>query len=66
MAVSHSLPAPVELTGRPAPGQAFARPPRTYLGEVVSRLRHNRTAMVGIGFITLLVVMAIATPWIAP
>src|SRR5882762_8107307 len=66
MAVSHSLQAPVDLVTPAAPGRAFARPPRTYLGEVISRLSRNRTAMVGIGFITLLIALAIATPWIAP
>ena len=66
MAVSHSLPAPVGFAAPQAPSRALARLPRTYLGEVVSRLRRNRTAMVGIGFITLLIVLAIATPWIAP
>src|SRR5712692_5791781 len=66
MAVSHSLPAPVGFAAPQAPSRALARPPRTYLGEVVSRLRRNRTAMVGIGFITLLIALAIATPWIAP
>ena len=66
MAVSHSLPAPVDFAAPDVPSRAFARPPRTYLGEVVSRLRRNRTAMVGIGFIILLIALAIATPWIAP
>jgi oligopeptide transport system permease protein len=66
MAVSHSLPVPVELAAPQAPSRALARPPRTYLGEVVARLRRNRVAMVGLGFITLLIAMAIATPWIAP
>ena len=66
MAVSHSVPAPVDFAAPQAPSSPFARPPRTYLGEVITRLRRNRTAMVGIGFITLLIVLAIATPWIAP
>src|SRR5207237_10493750 len=66
MAVSHSLPAPIDVTASLAPSGVFSRPPRTYLGEVVSRLRRNRTAMVGLGFIALLIVMAIATPLIAP
>jgi ABC-type dipeptide/oligopeptide/nickel transport system permease subunit len=66
MAISHSVPASVDLAAPQAPSSLFARPPRTYLGEVISRLRRNRTAMVGIGFITLLIVLAIATPWIAP
>ena len=34
--------------------------------EVFTRLRRNRIALLGIGFITLLMMMAIATPWIAP
>lgn len=46
--------------------RVLARPPRTYLSEVVSRLRRNRTAMVGVGFIILLIAMGITTPWIAP
>jgi oligopeptide transport system permease protein len=66
MAVSHSLPAPVNLVGPQASIRALARPPRTYLSEVFSRLRRNRTAMVGVGFITLLIALAITTPWIAP
>ena len=66
MAVSHSLPAPVDVIAPRALSRAFARPPRTYLREVVSRLRRNRTAMVGVGFISVLIAMAIATPWIAP
>jgi oligopeptide transport system permease protein len=66
MAVSQSLPASVDALAAPAPGRALSRPPRTYLGEVVGRLRRNRTAMAGLFFITLLVLMAITTPWIAP
>src|SRR5260370_28554168 len=66
MAVSHTVPAPVDFAAPQAPSSPFARPPRTYLVEVISRLRRNRTAMVGIGFIMLLIVLAIATPWIAP
>jgi oligopeptide transport system permease protein len=66
MAVSQSVPAPVNVVVPGAPGRVLARPPRTYLGEVVSRLRRNRTAMVGLFFITVLMVMAITTPWIAP
>src|SRR5260370_27837325 len=66
MAVSHTVPAPVDFAAPQAPSSPFARPPRTYLVEVISRLRRNRTAMVGIGFITLLIALAIATPWIAP
>jgi oligopeptide transport system permease protein len=66
MAVSQSLPAPVDVVAPRAVGRSLARPPRTYLGEVVGRLRRNRTAMVGIGFIMLLIAMAITTPWIAP
>ena len=50
MAVSHSVPAPVDFAAPQAPSSPFARPPRTYLGEVITRLRRNRTAMVGIGF----------------
>jgi len=66
LAVSHSLPAPIGVVEPQAPTQAFSRPPRTYLREVFARLQRNRVAMVGIGFITLLIVMAIATPVIAP
>lgn len=66
MAVSHSLPAPVGLATPGAASRVLSRPPRTYLREVISRLRRNRTATVGIGFIVLLIAMAIATPWIAP
>src|SRR5579859_1459567 len=66
MAISHSLPASVDVVAPGVPGRAFARPPRTYLGEVVSRLRRNRTAMVGLVFVTVLMLMAITTPWIAP
>ncbi|MGI9145315.1 MAG: ABC transporter permease [Chloroflexota bacterium] len=66
MAVSHSLPAPVGIALPEAPGRALSRPPRTYLGEVVSRLRRNRTALLGIAFIGSLIILAIATPWIAP
>src|SRR5438445_1527922 len=66
MAVSHSLPAPIDLAAAQVPNRALLRPPRTYLREVLSRLRRNRTAMVGIGFITVLIALAIATPWLAP
>lgn len=66
MAVSHSLPAPVGFTAPQAPNQALSRPPRTYLREVITRLRRNHFAVLGIGFITLLVALALATPWIAP
>src|SRR5438105_8292738 len=66
MAVSQSLPAGVDFTAPGAPSRALSRPPRTYLGEVISRLRRNRTAMLGTGFISLLIGLAIATPWIAP
>jgi oligopeptide transport system permease protein len=66
MAVSHTVPASVEVVGPRAPSRALARPPRTYLREVVGRLSRNRTALVGIGFITLLIGMAILTPLIAP
>jgi len=66
MAVSHSLQAGVELASPRLSSPAFAQPPRTYLREVVARLARNRTALVGIGFIVLLIVMAILTPWIAP
>lgn len=66
MAVSQSVPAPVNVVAQGAPGRVLSRPPRTYLGEVVVRLRRNRTAMIGLFFIALLIVMAITTPWIAP
>jgi oligopeptide transport system permease protein len=66
MAVSRTLPAPVGLTPSGAAAQALARPPRTYLREVASRLSRNRTAMAGLGFIALLVLLAVATPWLAP
>src|SRR5436190_20823644 len=66
MAVSHSLPAPMRVATPEAHTRALSRPPRTYLGEVVSRLRQNRTALVVVTFIALLIGMAIATPWIAP
>lgn len=66
MAVSRSLPAPLGVAAPPAPGRTLARPARTYLYEVVSRLRRNRIAVVGIGFITALIVLALVTPIIAP
>lgn len=66
MAVSHSLQTPIALAPAQARGQAFGRPPRTYLREVAARLVRNRTAMVGLGFIILLIALASATPWIAP
>jgi oligopeptide transport system permease protein len=66
MAVSDSLPASVSLAAPSEISRMLARPARTYLREVVSRLSRNRTAMVGVGFILLLVAMAISTPWIAP
>jgi oligopeptide transport system permease protein len=66
MAVPQSLPAPVKVGVPLTPDRTFAQPPRTYLGEVVARLRRNRTAMVGLGFISALIVLAITTPWIAP
>jgi oligopeptide transport system permease protein len=66
MAVSQSLSAPADIAAPLGSSRAFSRPPRTYLGEVVTRLRRNRTAMVGLGFIALLLVMAVFTPWIAP
>jgi oligopeptide transport system permease protein len=66
MAVSQSLPASVKVGVPLTPDRTFAQPPRTYLGEVVARLRRNRTAMVGLGFISALIVLAITTPWIAP
>jgi len=66
MAVSHSLEAAVELAAPRLASRALARAPRTYMREVVSRLARNRTALVGIGFIGLLIAMAIVTPWIAP
>src|SRR5439155_21898785 len=66
MAVSRSLPTPIRIAAPAAPGQALARPPRTYLREVASRLARNRTAMIGIGFIGLLIAVAILTPLIAP
>jgi oligopeptide transport system permease protein len=66
MAVSDSLPASVSLAAPSEISRVLARPPRTYLREVIGRLSRNRTAMVGVGFILLLVAMAISTPWIAP
>jgi len=66
MAVSNSLPASVSLASPSEISRVLARPPRTYLREVIGRLSRNRTAMVGVGFILLLVAMAISTPWIAP
>jgi ABC-type dipeptide/oligopeptide/nickel transport system permease subunit len=66
MAVSQSLPAGVEVVVPPVDSRVLLRPPRTYLGEVVTRLRRNRTAMLGLGFIVVLILMAIVTPWIAP
>jgi oligopeptide transport system permease protein len=66
MAVSQSLRTPVGVAAPEAPGQALARPSRTYLREVASRLARNRTAILGIGFIGLLIAVAILTPLIAP
>src|SRR5205814_7518009 len=66
LATSASLPAPISLAAADSTSRVLARPPRTYLREVVTRLRRNRTAMVGVVFIVLLIAMAIATPWIAP
>jgi ABC-type dipeptide/oligopeptide/nickel transport system permease subunit len=66
MAVSQSLPTPVGVTAPEAPEKVLARPSRTYLREVANRLMRNRIAMIGIGFIGLLIVLAILTPWIAP
>jgi oligopeptide transport system permease protein len=66
MAVSDSLPASVSLAAPSEISRVLARPPRTYLREVITRLSRNRTAMVGVGFILLLVAMAISTPLIAP
>jgi oligopeptide transport system permease protein len=66
MAVSSSVQAGVELAAPALSSRLLARPPRTYLREVVARLGRNRTALIGIGFIGLLIAMAIATPWIAP
>jgi ABC-type dipeptide/oligopeptide/nickel transport system permease subunit len=66
MGVSRSLPTPIGVAAQAAPGKALARPSRTYLSEVASRLARNRTAMVGVGFIGALVVLALLTPWIAP
>src|SRR4051795_5157578 len=66
MAVSHSLGVPVEHATPWPTSRALARPPRTYLREVVARLARNRTALVGVGFIVFLIGIAILTPWIAP
>ncbi len=66
MAVSSSLPASVGVAAQGTITRVLARPPRTYLQEVINRLRCNRTAMVGVGFIIFLVIVAILTPWIAP
>jgi len=66
VAVSHSLQSRVELAAPEVTSRALARPPRTYLREVVQRLAHNRTALVGIGFIVFLIAIAITTPWLAP
>jgi ABC-type dipeptide/oligopeptide/nickel transport system permease subunit len=66
MALSQSLPTPVRVAAPDAPDQVLARPSRTYLREVGSRFARNRTAMVGICFICVLIVIAIFTPWIAP
>src|SRR5215472_2349397 len=66
MAVSGSLSARATLAPADASIRVLARPPRTYLSEVLERLRRNRTAMVGVAFIALLIVMAVVTPWIAP
>src|ERR1041384_3317363 len=66
MAVSQSLRTPLGVAAPEGPGQEFARPSRTYLREVASRLARNRTAMVGLCFIGALVLLAICTPWIAP
>lgn len=66
MAVSQSLPTPVGVAAPEARDQALTRPSRTYLREVASRLSRNRTALVGIAFIGLLIVLAIFTPLIAP
>jgi ABC-type dipeptide/oligopeptide/nickel transport system permease subunit len=66
VAISQSLPARTDSVLPPLPSRALAAPPRTYLGEIVGRLRRNRTALVGIGFIGALIAMAIATPVIAP
>src|SRR5437763_557264 len=48
MAVSQSVPAQVDVAAPQAASSPFARPPRTYLGEVITRLRRNRTARAGI------------------
>ncbi len=66
MAISHSLEDGVQLAAPLHSSRALARPPRTYLREVVARMARNHTALVGIGFVGLLIAMAILTPWIAP
>ena len=66
MAVSQSLPSPLGVAAPEAPDQTLARPSRTYLSEVFNRLARNRTAMVGIVFIGVLIILAVLTPWIAP
>jgi oligopeptide transport system permease protein len=60
------VPTPVGVAAPEAPGQTFTRPSRTYLREVVSRLSRNRTALVGIAIIAVLIVLALFTPWLAP
>src|SRR5436305_13834853 len=66
MAVSQTVSAPVHIAPIDAASRVLARPPRTYLQEVVGRLRRNRIAMVGLSFIVLLVIMAVGTRWLAP
>lgn len=59
--------APTAIEGSPEPTGAddlgVARPMRA---DVWRRFRRNRLAMVGLGFIVLLVLVAIFAPWIAP
>jgi ABC-type dipeptide/oligopeptide/nickel transport system permease subunit len=66
VAVSQSLPTRIRVAAPEAPGPALARQSRTYLREVASQLARNHTAMIGIGFIVLLIAVAILTPLIAP
>jgi ABC-type dipeptide/oligopeptide/nickel transport system permease subunit len=66
MAASPSIQANVGLAAPQPVSKGLARPPRTYLREVVARLSHNRTALLGVAFILFLIAIAITTPWIAP
>jgi ABC-type dipeptide/oligopeptide/nickel transport system permease subunit len=51
---------------RPTPEADDFAPARPLRADVWRRFRHNRLAMVGLGFIVLLILVAIFAPWIAP